>query len=38
MIIDGIEITSREQLEEVIKDMSEENKLHFRLLAESIGI
>lgn len=36
MIIDGIEILSQEHLEEVIKDMSEENKIHFRLLYNEI--
>ena len=36
MDIDGIEILSKEHLEEVIKDMPEENKTHFRLIYEEI--
>lgn len=36
MIIDGIEILSKEHLEDIIKDMSEENKEHFRLIYNNI--
>jgi len=34
MVIDGIEILSKEHLEEVIKDMPEETKVHLRLIFE----
>jgi len=36
MVINEIVILSQEHLEEVIKDMSEENKTHFRLIYEEI--
>jgi len=35
MVIDGIEILSKEHLEEVIKDMPEETKVHLRLIYDS---